>query len=467
MHQPHYFASGILREYDIRGVVGQSLDSADARAVGRAFAAIVGAGTQICVGYDGRLSSPELEQALVEGLLDGGLGVECIGLVPTPLLYFATRRAGAKAGIMVTGSHNPPEYNGFKLVTASGPFYGVALQELGRLAEQGVFDHHPVRSEVKRSDPSHEYIGQLLAQYDSPRELTVAWDCGNGATGELVEQLTRILPGRHLLLYTTVDGNFPNHHPDPSVEANLADLADLVRAQGCDVGIGFDGDGDRIGVVDQHGQVLWGDQLLALYAADVLRTNPGASVVADIKVSQAVLDEIARLGGVPVLWQSGHARIRSKMKQTGALLAGEMSGHVFFADSWNGFDDALYAAVRLLNILGRSGESLAALRGRLPEVVNTPEIRFPVAHERKFAVIEEVRQRLIIKSDDDCNILTLDGLRVSTSKGWWLLRASNTQEMLVVRVEASDQKSLTELKNDLAGQLAKSGIEAPIELISK
>lgn len=465
MHRPHCFAPGILREYDIRGVVGQSLDAADARAVGQAFAAIVGAGTRICVGYDGRLSSPELEQALVEGLLAGGLAVERIGLVPTPLLYFATRRAELKAGIMVTGSHNPPEYNGFKLVTPCGPFYGSALQELGRLAERGVFDHHPVCHEVKKSDPSQEYIDQLLAQYDSPRELAVAWDCGNGATGGVVERLTRSLPGRHLLLYTTTDGSFPNHHPDPSAEANLADLAELVRAQRCDVGIGFDGDGDRIGIVDQHGQALRGDQLLALYAVDVLRSNPGATVVADIKASQAVLDEIARLGGVPVLWKSGHARIRSKMEQTSALLAGEMSGHIFFADSWNGFDDALYAAVRLLNILGRRGEILAALRGRLSTMVNTPEIRFPVARERKFAVIEEVRQRLTTKPKDDYNILTLDGLRVSTNKGWWLLRASNTQEMLVIRVEANDQESLIELKNDLAEQLARSAVPPPIELI--
>ncbi len=302
------------------------------------------------------------------------------------------------------------------------------------------------------------YIDRLFEDFRPGRELTVAWDAGNGAAGEAMAALVARLPGRHFLLYEEIDGSFPNHHPDPTVPENLRQLQDTVRAEGCDLGIAFDGDGDRIGVVDGGGEILWADQIMVLLAADVLAERPGATIIADVKASQVLFDEIARMGGTPLMWQTGHSLIKAKMKETGSPLAGEMSGHIFFADRYYGFDDALYAAVRLLSILGQSEETLADVRARLPAAVNTPEIRFDCAEHRKKAVIEEVKARL---RAEGAEVNDIDGARVSTPDGWWLLRASNTQAVLVARCEAADEAGLGRLKAQLAAQLTASGIDPP------
>jgi phosphomannomutase len=458
MTQAHKFHSTVLREYDIRGIIGKTLKAADARAIGRSFGTVVvrGGGNRVCVGYDGRLSSPELEEALVEGLVSTGLHVERIGLGPTPMLYFAVRDREAAAGVMITGSHNPPDYNGFKMMLGKGPVYGRMIQELGDIAGKG--DYATGQGSSERIDIGEAYVTRLLRDYAGTRDLTVAWDAGNGASADILKRLTAKLPGRHILLFDEIDGNFPNHHPDPTVPENLVDLQRAVADNKCDLGIAFDGDGDRIGVVDGQGRILWGDQLLVILARDVLRERPGATIIADVKASQVLFDEIKRAGGVPLMWRTGHSIIKTKMAETGAPLAGEMSGHIFFADRWYGFDDAIYTAVRMLMVVATAKESVADMRDRMPQVVNTPELRFPSSEERKFAIIDEVKARLK-KSGADVN--DVDGVRVNSKDGWWLLRASNTQDVLVARCESRDEAGLSRLKAALVDQLKHSGVEPP------
>ncbi|CAO3458056.1 phosphoglucomutase/phosphomannomutase PgmG [Azospirillum largimobile] len=458
MSEAHTFHPTVLREYDIRGIVGKTLTPADARAVGRSFGTVVvrKGGKTVCVGYDGRLSSPELEEALVEGLVSTGLHVLRIGLGPTPMLYFATRDREAAAGIMITGSHNPPDYNGIKMMLGKGPVYGQQILELGTMAAKADWEQGQGSSE--KIDVQDEYVTRLLKDYDGTRDLKIAWDAGNGASGEILRRLTAKLPGKHVLLFDDIDGNFPNHHPDPTVEANLVDLKKAVAEHGCDIGIGFDGDGDRIGAIDHKGRVVWGDQLVALYAADVLKSHPGATIIADVKASQALFDEIAKHGGNPLMWKTGHSLLKAKMAETGSPLAGEMSGHIFFADKWYGFDDALYCGVRLVGLVSKLNTTLADLRDGLPDMVNTPETRFQIDEERKFAVVEEVKGRV---KASGAKVNDIDGVRVTTDDGWWLLRASNTQDVLVARAESYSQEGLERLKGALIEQLVASGLSAP------
>ena len=458
MSLAHTFHPTVLREYDIRGIVGKTLTSEDALAVGRAFGTVIArkGGKTVCIGYDGRHSSPELEEALVDGLVSTGLHVLRIGLGPTPMLYFATRDREADGGIMITGSHNPPEYNGIKMMLGKGPFYGAMIQELGTIAAKG--DYATGTGTSERIDVQDAYVARMMKDYDGTRGLKIAWDAGNGATGEILRRLTAKLPGEHILLFDEIDGDFPNHHPDPTVEKNLVDLKKAVAEYGCDIGIGFDGDGDRIGAVDHLGRVVWGDQLVAIYAADVLKNHPGGTIIADVKASQTLFDEIERLGGKPLMWKTGHSLLKAKMAETGSPLAGEMSGHIFFADKWYGFDDALYCAVRLIGQVSRSGGPLSALRDRLPEVVNTPETRFQADEERKFQVVKEVKERLEAEGAD---VNDIDGVRVKTPDGWWLLRASNTQDVLVARAESGTPEGLERLKAMVVAQLEASGLQAP------
>jgi len=454
----HRFEPQILREYDIRGTVGETLNAADAYALGRSFGSIIGArdGRLVCVGYDGRLSSPELEASLVEGLCASGMRVLRIGMGPTPALYFATRALHADGGVMVTGSHNPPNHNGFKMMLGSAPFWGGDIQKLGEIAARGDW---PDKAGGARDIAMMEaYVTRLLIDYTATRGLKVAWDAGNGAAGDAMTRLTAQLPGQHILLNETVDGTFPAHHPDPTVPENLVQLQEAVAAEGCDLGVAFDGDGDRIGVVDGKGRILWGDQLLSIYAADLLARRPGATVIADVKASQVLFDEVARLGGVPAMAATGHSIIKSKMAELSAPLAGEMSGHIFFADHYYGFDDALYAAVRLLDIVAGGDRSLAELRDALPQVVNTPEIRFDAPEERKFAIVDEVKARL---AQSGAKVDDTDGVRVLNDDGWWLLRASNTQAVLVVRCESGDEAGLRRLKDTVAEYLRHAGVDAP------
>jgi phosphomannomutase len=455
----HRFDPTILREYDIRGVVGKTLSSADARAIGRAYALMLAeaGGRRVAAGFDGRLTSPELEAALVEGLVTEGADVVRIGRGPTPMLYYAAATRAVDGGIMVTGSHNPPDHNGFKFVFQGKPFYGAAIQRLGEIA-LALGARQQRRGRVTDLAIRDDYVKRLARDYDGARPLTVAWDAGNGATGEVMQELTARLPGRHILLNETIDGTFPAHHPDPTIPENLVELQQAVARERCDLGIAFDGDGDRIGVVDGRGHILWGDQLMVVLARDVLARHPGAPIIADVKASQVLFDEIAGMGGRPVMAATGHSLIKAKLAETGAPLAGEMSGHIFFADGYYGFDDAVYVAVRLLSILSRSQESLAELRDRLPAVVNTPELRFPCDECRKFEVVGEVRERL---RKAGAEVTDIDGVRVRTADGWWLLRASNTQAVLVARAESATEDGLARLKGELAAELAASGVALP------
>ncbi|MGC8523770.1 MAG: phosphoglucomutase/phosphomannomutase PgmG [Acidibrevibacterium sp.] len=460
MRFSHRFDPSILREYDIRGIVGQTLTEADAFAIGRAFGSIVAraGGKRVAVGYDGRLSSPALEAALVEGLIASGMAVARIGLGPTPMLYFAATTLAADGAVMVTGSHNPADYNGFKMMLGKKPFFGQAIRALGDMAAAGDVVPESTGSEAQQ-DIRAAYIARLLADYDGgDRALAVVWDPGNGAAGAVLDQLVAGLPGTHTIINGTVDGRFPAHHPDPTVPANLRQLIAAVREKGADLGVAFDGDGDRLGIVDDQGEILFGDQIMVLLARDVLAARPGATIIADVKASQVLFDEIARAGGKPLMWKTGHSLIKAKMAETGAPLAGEMSGHIFFADRWYGFDDALYAAVRLLGIAARMSGPLSGARAALPALRATPELRFDCAESRKFAVIAEVAARL---RDAGARVNDTDGVRVQTEDGWWLLRASNTQAVLVARAEAKDEAGLDRLKAAIADQLAQSGLAAP------
>jgi len=452
----HTFHPSILREYDVRGIVGDTLHPADARALGRSYAALaVSEGARrVAVGRDGRLHSPELEQALIDGLTSGGLDVVRIGMGPSPLLYFAVATAGVDGGIQVTGSHNPADYNGFKMLLNGRSVFGAEIQALGRRAAAGEWSEGA--GSVFDQDVGQSYIEALIRGF-SGKAWKIGWDAGNGAGGPLLVRLLKRLPGEHHTLYTDVDGRFPNHHPDPTVEANLADLKALVADKGLDFGIAFDGDADRIGAVDSQGRVIWGDQLLMILAAPVLADLPGATIIADVKASQTLFDQIAEMGGTPLMWKTGHSLIKSKMKETGSPLAGEMSGHIFFKHRWYGFDDALYAAVRLIEAVSQSDKSLTELRSEMPTSVATPELRFPIDETRKFAVVREVADRL---RAEGAKVDATDGVRVKTTDGWWLLRASNTQDVLVARAEAEDQAGLDRLIGAINEQLDKSGIAA-------
>ena len=458
----HNFDTTVLREYDIRGIIGETLGPDDARAIGRSFGTMLreAGGKKVAVGYDGRVSSPMLEHALIEGLTASGCDVVQIGMGATPMLYYAeASRNDVDGGIQITGSHNPANYNGFKMVFQGRPFFGADIQKLGELSARG--DWLDGTGNIESHDILNEYVDRMIQgldgiDYGVLSNLRVGWDAGNGAAGPALELLAERLPGEHHLLYTEVDGNFPNHHPDPTVEENLADLKALVAEKNLDFGVAFDGDGDRIGAIDGAGRVIWGDQLLMIYAEDALKDRQGATVIADVKASRALFDHVAKCGGEPLMWKTGHSLIKSKMKETGSPLAGEMSGHVFFADTYYGFDDALYAGVRLIAASARLGKSVTELRGAMPDMLNTPEMRFQVDESRKFAAIDEVSARL---ADSPADVNSTDGVRVNTDDGWWLLRASNTQDVLVARAESDTQEGLDRLLAQIDEQLALSGLE--------
>ena len=456
----HDFHPTSLREYDIRGVVGRTLHPADAFAIGRCFGTVVAraGGRAVAVGYDGRLSSPELAAALTDGLKASGMEVLRVGRGPTPLLYYAATTLETDGAVMVTGSHNPPDYNGFKMMLGRRAFFGADIQLLGRLAAAGDVVAEAPGSD-RPVDVTDAYVARLVQDWDGgDRKLKVVWDNANGAAGEVLTRLLKVLPGHHTVLNAEIDGRFPAHHPDPTIAKNQEQLIAAVREHGADLGIGFDGDADRIGAVDDGGGMLAGDQLMVVLARDVLRTHPGATIIADVKASQVLYDEIARAGGTPMMFKTGHSLIKAKMAEIGAPFAGEMSGHIFYADRWYGFDDALYVAVRLLGIVARTDTPLAAVRAALPQVVNTPELRFNCDDTRKFEVVQEVAARLRAARAD---VNDIDGVRVLTPDGWWLLRASNTQAVLVARAEAREPAGLERLKAALSDQLLASGLEAP------
>lgn len=456
----HSFNPSILREYDIRGEVGKTLFEADALALGKKFGLKLrqfGKKT-VCVGRDGRLTTPALAAALIEGLLWVGIDVTDLGIGPTPMAYYGLKTLGVDAAIMVTGSHNPAPDNGFKMALQHRPFFGEDIQEVAAVDETIAVDE---RGNLYIKDLQEAYVQRLLQDYEpsnknQTRSLKIVWDVGNGATGNVLKSLIKGIQADHILLNETIDGSFPAHHPDPTVPENLTQLIEAVTQSGADVGIAFDGDGDRIGVVDGRGRILWGDLLLLLLARDVVKDNPGATIIADVKSSQALFDEVSALGGNILMARTGHSLIKTKIAETGALLAGEMSGHIFFADKYYGYDDALYSAVRFINILQKAGESFDLIMDALPHFDNTPEIRIQCPDDQKFHVIDAICQQL---TTEGATISTIDGVRVSREGGWWLLRASNTQAALVARCEASSPESLKALKDEVASYLFPYGLK--------
>ncbi|MEM9439456.1 MAG: phosphomannomutase/phosphoglucomutase [Pseudomonadota bacterium] len=454
----HQFHPTILREYDIRGIVGETLFPADAEAIGRAFATLIleGGGNRVCVGYDGRLSSPELANALVRGLTSAGVDVDVVGLGPTPMLYYAVHLLNADGGIQVTGSHNPPSHNGFKMMIGKASFFGDRIQALGQIAADGAY--RCGEGTVNQHNILEQYVDRLRSDYHDGRPLKVVWDAGNGASGDALKALAQRLPGDHQLLYADIDGRFPNHHPDPTVPENLEDLIAAVRESGAELGIAFDGDGDRIGVVDGKGRIMFGDQLLQVLISDILERLPGSPIIADVKASQALFDAIADRGGSPIMYKTGHSLIKTVMVEKGAPLAGEMSGHIFYADGFYGHDDALYVAIRLLDILARSDRTLTEWHDAMVPMINTPELRFDCADEEKFDAVARVRSNLEAAG---ATVNAIDGVRVSTNDGWWLLRASNTQAVLVARAEATDADGLERLKQQITDNLRAVGVEPP------
>lgn len=449
----------ILREYDIRGTVGKNLDEAIAYQVGRRFAVAAQAENRgaVVVCRDGRLSSQKLSDAVVAGIRVRGVDVIDIGVGPTPMLYFAVQKlVGVAGGIMVTGSHNPPEDNGFKMTLKSRPFFGSDIQNMAQLTVPAVGTQ---MGQLDHSDVRQEYADRILQALDGcgKKSLKIAWNPGHGAAAEIVQLLTAKggIPGKHFLLNAEIDGTFPAHHPDPTVPENLQQLITQVRAENCDVGIAFDGDGDRIGVVDGHGRIVWGDQLLTLLARDVLKHSPGATIIADVKASQTLFEEVLKLKGNPIMWRTGHSLIKSKIYETGAKLAGEMSGHIFFNDEYYGYDDGPYAAVRLIRILLNSEKSLAELYDGLPKLVSTPEMRIGCSDDKKFKVVEAITSDL---KETKQEVVDVDGVRVHNKDGWWLIRASNTQAALVARAEGRCDKSLQKLLKQMQGHLEKYGV---------
>jgi phosphomannomutase len=449
----------IFREYDIRGIVGQNITAEVATLIGRSVASrMKKEGKKLAiVGFDGRLSSPELSNSLIDGLISSGIDVINIGVGPSPMLYFATYFLEADYGIMVTGSHNPPEYNGFKIMSRAKPFYGEDLQQL--LATIKNSDFTTGQGSLSQKDIKQAYVDRLMADCTINKKLKIAWDPGNGSGGEITEMLLPKIDAEHSIINSTIDGTFPNHHPDPTVEENLEQIKKLLAENKCDLGIAFDGDADRIGVIDNEGTVIWGDQLLIIYAREILKHFAGATIIADIKASEIFNDEILKAGGKPLIWKTGHSLIKAKMLETDAKLAGEMSGHIFFNDIYYGFDDALYAAIRLINIVSNSDLSLSDIRKSLPITFSTPEIRIECEEEKKFMIVKELQATL---RNEGVEFLDIDGVRVKTNDGWWLIRASNTQPVLVGRCESSTEEGLENLKAEVSNYISHYGLQLNI-----
>lgn len=458
----HYFHPTILRSYDIRGIVGETLHEADAHAIGFGLGAIVRekGGCRVAVCRDGRLSSPQLAAALKDGLIAAGMSVFDIGAGPTPLLYFADRHLACDAAIQVTGSHNPPTHNGFKMVLGHAPFFGEEIQHLGSMMAAGV--DGAAGGMAENIDLNAAYLDAITAAAGEITGLdgqTVIWDCGNGATGPLTEALTATLAGHHKVLFAEVDGTFPNHHPDPVDPETLDLLRAAVAEDHALMGIGFDGDGDRIGIIDSKGRQVPGDLLTAYLARGAISRNTDAAVIFDVKSSLAALDAVSRAGGRPSLWKTGHSHMKTRLKQTGAPLAGEMSGHIFIAENYFGFDDALFAALAILRETARSGETLAGFLDNLPPVHATPELRIPCPDEIKFDIVRQVIADVAGAPDDDQQDITdIDGVRVTGDLGWWLIRASNTGAELVARAEGRDETGRDELRNRIRTRLAAAGL---------
>jgi phosphomannomutase len=462
----HRFHPTILRAYDIRGIVGETLDERDAYMIGFGFAAFLRGrgGKRVVIGRDGRLTSPQLAASLGRGLVDGGMQVVDIGEGPTPKLYFADIHLETDGAIQVTGSHNPPSHNGFKMVVDHKPFFGEDIAALGQHAEEGVAPG--VGGGITQQDVRGEYLEALLKSFRKDPAIAKSleahhfiWDCGNGAAGPTVLDVTAELPGTHHVLFPEIDGTFPNHHPDPADPETLDQLREAVSRHKAAIGIGFDGDGDRIGLIDAKGRQVPGDLLTAYLARHSLRKKKGSMVIFDVKSSTAALDAVSALGGKPSLWKTGHSHMKMKMKATKAPIAGEVSGHIFIADGYYGFDDAIYAALAVLREMAASGESITDFIDNLPDVYATPELRIACPEDTKFATVDRVIADVKSDPDDDMiEVADMDGIRVTGESGWWLIRASNTGAELVARAEGRDEKTRDNLKSRIRNRLNKAGL---------
>ena len=450
--------STVFREYDIRGIAETELVSPGIELLGRAIGTHLQRhhGRKVNVGRDVRLSGNRLRDALVAGLLASGCDVTDIGQVPTPLLYYSVHHLGADGGVMITGSHNPPEYNGFKILAGGGTIYGPAIQELRRMIEAG--DLATGQGTERTYDAATPYVEEVASQFKLERRVKVVIDSGNGAAGPTMHRILERLNVDATELFFEMDGAFPNHHPDPTVEENLEHLRRAVAEQGAELGIAFDGDADRIGAIDEKGNVIWGDYLLLIYAREILQRKPGATFIGEVKCSQVMYDELRKLGANAIMYKTGHSLIKAKMKEEHAELAGEMSGHMFFKDRYYGFDDALYAACRLLEIVAASGKPLSAQIEGLPKMVNTPEIRVDTPDEIKFAVVQQVADHFRRARQ----IVDVDGARILFPEGWGLVRASNTQPVLVMRFEAPSTELLEEYRQEVEAvvESAKRAVSA-------
>ncbi|HUA86477.1 MAG TPA: phosphomannomutase/phosphoglucomutase [Bryobacteraceae bacterium] len=441
----------IFREYDIRGVAETELQSPDVIDLGRGIGTLIQrvAGRRVNLGRDCRLSSPRLHDALAEGLLECGCDVTDIGVTPTPLLYYSAVHFQSDGAVMITGSHNPSEFNGFKTVTSASSIYGQQIQEIRRIIETQ--DFAKGHGSLRQVDVTGPYIDEIAAQFHFGRRIKIVADAGNGTAGPVMHRLLARLNVEVTELFFEMDGRFPNHHPDPTVPENLHALREAVKAQHADLGIAFDGDADRIGAIDENGNVIYGDMLLLIYGREILSRKPGATFIGEVKCSQVMYDELNRLGGHPIMYKTGHSLIKTKMKQEHAELAGEMSGHMFFADRYHGYDDALYAACRLIEIVAASGQPVSAQLAGVPKTVSTPEIRVDCPDEEKFHVVARVAERMRAAHP----VIDVDGVRVLFERGWGLLRASNTQPVLVMRFEASTPELLAEYRGEMEAALTR------------
>lgn len=443
----------IFREYDIRGIAGKDLNPDVAELIGKGYGTYVrrNGKKKISVGRDVRVSSDELFHALVSGIVSTGMDIIDLGVCPTPLVYFSLFNLDVDGGIMITGSHNPPEFNGFKICLGRETIYGDEIQRLRMLIESGEFEKG--KGKVSRHDIVSDYKKYINKRFltgnDGRRRLKVAVDSGNGTAGLIVPGLFKGFGHEVIELFSEPDGRFPNHHPDPTITTNLDSLIDKVRKERADVGIAFDGDADRIGVVDETGEIIWGDKLMVIFAQDILSRKAGATVISEVKASSLLYKEIERLGGRPIMWKTGHSLIKAKIKETGALLAGEMSGHIFFADDYFGYDDAIYAACRLIEIMTKRKEKVSSMLSYLPRTCFTPEIRIDCREEAKFSVVENLKKRL----KNRFKVIDIDGVRIEFEDGWGLVRASNTQPVIVMRFEANSPERLEEIRTLMEGEL--------------
>jgi phosphomannomutase/phosphoglucomutase len=434
----------IFRAYDIRGIVENALTPDAVQMIGQAFAtqALSQGQKTVVIGRDGRLSSPELAKRLSAGLRAGGCDVVDIGMVPTPVLYYATHKLKTGTGIMVTGSHNPPQYNGLKMLIAGDTLYGDGIKALYRMIVEDRLNEGAGTHTEKDVIP--EYLDTIVNDIKLDKPLNIAIDCGNGVAGVCATELFTRLGCNVTELFCDVDGNFPNHHPDPSKPENLADLQNAMKANALDLGLAFDGDGDRVGILDDKQNILWADRQMMLYAADVLKRKPGAQIIFDIKSTTNLAIVIKQLGGEPLMWKTGHSFIKAKMKETGAELAGEMSGHIFFKERWFGFDDGLYSAARMLEIVSQHDEASSAIFEKLPDSINTPELQVNFDEGEHYKFMEKF---IAQSSFEDAEMITIDGIRVNYANGWGLVRPSNTTPCLVLRFEANDEDTLNKIQN--------------------